>query len=361
MDVVVKISNDYTQATTIAQLLNPDGLKFIDELVNTGSLEFSIPLSESQIFAFTEFKKIAIYSVESASDLLLWTGYISDIENDFAYANIKCGDEKDFLRSKMLFSFKDYSATTLQNAISEMVSEANGRKGTNEAALDFDVNTVASMLMKKTFQQGTSYFDIIKEVCESLNIQWTVRFNKIILATSIGIDRSLSNENFFPLIWNAGSPNENNITKFKNKRSASEIATHVYGKSSSGNALISGDKSIYGSIERSVSMDDGNITTQTQEYINKHQTSQLERELDVEISEQMARIIQIGDTVPVKIIHGSALVDTEANLKVIQKSAAFENKKPTIKVKVSTDTKQILNMENFLADLHRRVKRFELN
>ncbi len=359
MDVVLKISNDYTLGTTQAQFIDPENLNFTDELVNSGTLGFRVSLSDEQISSLLEFRKVTLHAIEGGEDKFLWSGYIDEINNDFAYANIICGDEKDFLRNKMTLGSLDWSSVDIQTAIPILLNAVNSRKGPNEGMLTFSTN-VGSTIINKKFSEGTSVFDIISQICTALKLEWKVLFNQIIIQTTIGTDRTLLNSDYKQFIWNIDSPNENSITKFQNTRSGKEIATHVLGKGNAGVSVIAGDKSIYGSIERSVAMDDGSVIVQTQNYVDLHSVSQIERGIEVLVNDTDARIISVGDLVAVKIIHGSALVDTNENLKVIERKFVFENKKPTVTVTLAKVSKQVLSMANFLADLNRRVKRFEL-
>lgn len=360
MDIVLKISTDYTAANTIAQFINPIDLKFEEELVNTGNASFRVSLSDLQIDSLLEMRKVAIYAIEDGEDSILWSGYIENIENDFGYAIVKCQDEKDFLRNKMILADKDWTAVDITTAFGVLISEVNSRKGANEGNLSF-ISDIGSTTIAKKFTAGTSYFDILKEISDALEAEWRVDLNVITFNDAIGTDRTISGDGYIEFIWNNESPNENNITKFKNTRNGKQIGTLVLGRSPDGStATITGDTSIFGSIERSIPMDDGSVTEQTQAYVDKHEVSQLERDFSVNVTEEEARIIQVGDTVKVKVIHGSVLADADANLRVIKKQATFENKKPTITLKLSTDAKEVLSMANFLADLNRRVKRFEL-
>lgn len=358
MDVVLKISNDYTAATTQAQFINPDELQFTDELVNSGSLGFRLSIGDHQISSILEFKKTALYAISDGADRLLWTGYIDEITNDAQYVSVKCGDEKDFLRNKIIFASKNLSGN-LQTVMAGLISEVNARKGINEGDLSFETD-VGSTGVGKTFEGGTSYFDIISQICDMLKLEWTVSQNTIKIKTTIGTDRSASGVNFKNFVWNADSPNENNISGFKNTRSSREIATHVFGKASASSSMIIGDKSIFGSIEKSVSMNEGNVAIQTQSYVDTHEVTRIEREIDITVDDESAIDLSVGDIVPVLFVHGSALVDTSENLKIIQRQFIFQNKKPTISVKLASNAKEVASMENFLSDLNRRVKRFEL-
>lgn len=360
MDLVLKISSDYTAENTHAQIINPDTIAFTEELVNTGTLNFRISLADSQIDEIFEFRKAALYVIEDGTDNYLWSGYIEEIENDFGYANVKCGDEKDFLRNKIILTDKNWTATSVNGMLTDITSEINGRKGVNEGALTFSTD-MGSTTVAKQFSAGTSLFDILNEIADALDAEWKVQFNEIIFMHTIGTDRSISGNDYVEFVWNNESPNENNITKFKNKRVGREVATVVFGKASGGTtSTVTGDTSIFGSIERSVSMDDGNVADQTQEYVDKHEVSQLEREFEVDVNEETAKVLHVGDMVKVKVIHGSVLADTDTALKVIEKRMVFENKTPTTTLKLATEKKEITSMDNFLSDLNRRVKRFEL-
>ncbi len=360
MDIVLKVSTDYTRENTKAQFINPSGLSFVQELVNTGSLTFRIPLSDPQINEIIEYRKVALYIIDGGEDQLLWTGYIEDPDNDFSYAIIKCSDEKDFLRSKMIFGDKDWELVTVNVALNILVTEANLRKGVNEPSLSFSTD-LGDVVIGKKFTMGTSYFDILTAITQVVDGQLKVEMNQIILKAMIGTDRTTIGDDYLEFIWNNESPNENNITKFFNRRKGAEIATRVIGKPKTGSvADITGDTSIFGSIERSVAMEDGNATLQTQEFVNKHEVSQIERGCEVDISVEKFRMVNVGDLVKIKIAHNSVLANTNTSLKVIQKTAKFENKRPITSIKLSSETKQVASMNNFLSELSRRVKRLEL-
>ena len=360
MELVIKVSTDYTENTIIAQFINPIGLKFNRELVNSGSLSFQVSITDLQLAQVIEFKKVALYAIDQGEDKPIWTGYISEIVNDFAWVYITCGDEKDFMRNKIISGSRDWMNVNLVTVLSSMVSEANQRKGTNELALSYLTDS-PNLMVKKKFSYGVTFFDAIREITEALGLEWKVFLNKIIVKQSIGIDRSVASPDYFEFVWNNQSPIENNITKFKNTRWVNGIATWVIGKASGGGvSVISGDKSLFGSIERVYPMDDGDVQSQTQEYVNKHQTSQLEREFEVQIDAEEAINVDVGDLVKIRIIHGSPLVDADTAVKIIEKTAVFENKVPTITIKVATETKEVKNMANFLTELNRRLRRVEL-
>jgi hypothetical protein len=360
MNTVIKISNDYTESSYLAQFPNPDSISFSKELAGVGKMSFDLDIFNLDLDSIIEYKKVALYSVESGLDTLLWSGYIIDPQNDFNFVSIKCGDEKDFLRNKILFSDKDWTTTTINDALSEMVSEANARKGPNEGNLTYE--TDLTDLVEKEFKAGTTYYNVLKEIAEFLNADFDVILNKIMMKTTIGTDRTISGDDFISFIWNIGSPNENNITSFKNKRNSSQIATR--GLSRVTDTLVFtgvGDLEVFGSIERAASFTGGNIPDQIQSFVDNRDFSQIERGFDVEVSEEEFLKLNVGDLIPVRVIHGSPLADVDTALRIIQKRAAFENKKPVMTVKVSKESKEVVDIVNFLSGLNSRTKKLELN
>jgi hypothetical protein len=149
MDIVLKISTDYTAANTIAQFINPIDLKFEEELVNTGNASFRVSLSDLQIDSLLEMRKVAIYAIEDGEDSILWSGYIENIENDFGYAIVKCQDEKDFLRNKMILADKDWTAVDITTAFGVLISEVNSRKGVNEGDNSLTALNTSNLLHSK--------------------------------------------------------------------------------------------------------------------------------------------------------------------------------------------------------------------
>lgn len=358
MDLVVKISTDYITHT--AQFINPEDIIYSEELVNNGTMSFKVNIFDPQISELFEFRKVELYSIENGADSLLWTGYIEDLNNDEDFVFVKCQDEKDFLKTKQLFSDKGWGATSISDALSVMVTEANIRKGANEGDLSF--TTALTNNVDKDFKAGDSYFSILKELAGLFDVQWRVEKNEIIFETTVGTDRTISGADFFEFVWNVNSPNENNVTSFFNKRGGAQIATRVLGKDKSGSTSEKfGDTDLFGSVERFKSFNDGSLATQTQEYVDKRDSSQLEREFDVRVTEAQFVALSIGDLVKVRMIHGSPLVDTNTSLKIINKKSSFKNKKPTLSIKVSAESKEIVSMVNFLSDLTNRTRSLELN
>lgn len=360
MDIVLKISDDYTPATMRAQFINPAGVDFEKELADSGKLTFLVDIFDPQIAEIIEMRsKVALYSIDSGEDTLLWSGYVLDPSNDVKTCTIVCGDEKDWLRNKIIFGDYDWTSTTVTDALTALVNEINGRKGANEGDLTFE--TDLTDVVGKEYKEGQNAFDIVQEIAQKFGAEFDVSLNKIIVKTTIGTDRTQANDDFVQLVWNNDSPNENNITNITSKRFGKQIATRLIGRGQGGaKSQVVGDTATFGSIERSESFNDGDVASQSQEYVDKHSVPQTQREFDVELSDEMAKAISVGDLVSVKIIHGSPLVDADGSLKILFKRVIFENKKPSVFVKVASEAQPIMDFKNFISKLNNSVKRLQL-
>jgi len=360
MDLVVKISTDFTANGTLAQFINPENVTFSKELVNSGDMTFTVGLFDPQIAQILEFRKVELCAIENGEDFTLWTGVIEEIQNDFNFVNVKCAQEKDWLKRKMLFEEKDWSAVTIASALNIMITEANARKGVSEAILSY--STSLDEVVGKVYPSGTYYFDIMKDLAELFGAEWDVVKNEIIIEEMIGTDRTTIGDDFLAFVWNVDSPNENNITKMTNFRRGAQIATRVIGKDKGGDedALV-GDTSIFGSVEQFISFSEGSTNDQLQAYLDSHEVTQEERNFEVNITEEQFKVVSVGDLIHLNINLGSPLVDFSGSLKVIKKSCSFENKSPNVSIVVATSSKAIITMSSFLADLSARTRSLELS
>lgn len=356
MDIVVKLSKNYIDFT--AQFIDPSGLIFSKQLVGSSTeTSFVLNIDDNQIGEALEYRKVAIYAINPPNDQLIWSGYISDIQNDSKIATVICKEEKDYLAQKIIFVDKDYTSTSIPDMLTELINESNARDGGFNGNLTFETNLTANA--GKEFKAGTTYADILDQAALLNGAEWTKSFNKIIFKTTIGADKT-SGPSQVLLTSTRQNPNENNISNFLITRKGKSIITNLLGADSSSKSSKTGDTSIFGFIEASKRFDDGSLDAQTQELVDKSSVSQREVTLDANSEFLDFRDISVGDVVQVKIDYDSPLTQIDQPMTIIETTVAMVNKKPELAIKVAEETKPIADFVNFIKNLRGDLDRLEL-
>ena len=355
---VIKISEDYTDSTIEAQFINPFDIKYIEELLDTNDLEFTLDINDPQIASIIEYKKVTLYEVGSNVDTLLWTGYVSNPSNDFERMFVICSDEKRYMQKKVIYEDKNWSSISIDTILSTLVTEANTRSGGLHGDLTYE--TSLTDVITKDFKKGTTYFDILQQLAETLGAEWRVEENKIIFETIIGEDKT-SGANFVELISNRTSPVESNIAGYKSQRNGNFISTAVIGKDGSGYSEQDDNTATFGYVESSQSFSDGDLIAQTTEYLNERKVSQAEIELIINPNTLDYRDVSIGDRVHIRINHNNPFIDLNNDVIVLEKIVEIKERQAIASLKVGVSKKRVLTPQNFLAKIDKRLKTLELN
>jgi len=357
MHTVIKLSANY-QSPYLAQFIDANNIKFVQELVGSNKMTFSIPITNENIIWLQEYRKIELYDISSPQDISIWSGYIASdgIKYDDENVFVECIDEKGFMKKKILYAQKTYSSEAIADVLDELVTEANTRAGVSE--LSYSTSLTATVT--KTFEKGKSYYDIFNEIAELLDVQWTVYQNEIKFETSIGSDRT-TGDDFIELVSNKDSPDENNIS-FEVK-TAKGLATAILGKGGSTYQEAEDLTTQFGRIEEVVSFSDGgasDLQDQVDNYLDTHKVSQ--QEIDIRITDNSfgVRDLNIGDTVQVRINRGNTFTDIEDNLTVIEKSVSIVNTVAIVGFKVSSTVRETNTPQNQIAKLFSDVKKLQL-
>jgi len=355
MDIVLKISDDYINH--YAQIYNPTDVQFTEELLSTGSLTFRLSIDDANVAFVKAYNKVQLYTIESGVDVLRWSGYMSKPSFDLQNVVVECSDEKRFMENKMIFVQKSYTAVSVADILNELATEANARSGGTRGNLSY--STDRTDLITKVFEAGTDYYTIINTIAKELESEWKVVENQIILNTMIGTDRT-TGANFLELKSNIGSMNESNIANIAGTIDGSAIVTSVIGKAGASAVNKTQNIAEFGHVERAVVFTDGDLSSQVDSYMN--QRSEDQREIGVEVNPERVdfRNCNVGDLLKLRIERSNPLLDLDASVKVISRSVSFEDKIPKLSVRLGTVTKEVQTVQNFLAELNRRVKTLEL-
>jgi len=358
---VLKISTDYTEGGTLAQIMNPSSIEFAEELVGYEDFTCKIPIVHPDVAQITEHKKAAFYEIVDGSDVLIWSGYVDEPEHDFNWLYFSASDEKRFLReARIIIVDKDWSAgKTVTDALTELCNEANTRSGSDTGSLTFETD-IGSEVINDTFSAGTDYLSILQKIAEKFEAQLTVRLNVIYLKTRIGTDRT-SGVNFFELVASKGSPNENNISNLRYKRHGNQIVTYLYATNGTSNVSVTPTTpSEFPYIEKSQSVSGDDLTTDAQAYVDKYSLSQAE--IEAELDQVLIDFydLNVGDKIHIRIDQDNTFLDFEDDLEVIYKKSRVINGDLLFEAKVSTSTKQVVSGQAKLAGLETRIKTLEL-
>lgn len=356
-DFVLKISTDFTDATIEAQLMNPSDIKYTEELLDTNNLEFTLDINDPQIASIIEYKKVCLYEVGNNEDTLIWSGYISNPSNDFERVFVICSDEKRYLQKKIIYQDKSWAGVAIGTILNTLVTEANARSGGLHG--NFTYETDLALTVTKDFKKGSTYFEILQQLAETLDAEWKVTQNKIIFKSTIGEDKT-SGADFIEFSSDRAVGIGNTITGYKAQRYGNNILTAVIGKDDAGYSEQEDNTGVFGFLEGSESFSDGDLVAQTTEFLNEKKVSQIEIELIIDPNAIDYRSVNVGDLVHVRIAHGSPLIDLEDNLIILEKLVEVKNKQAIASVKVAIAKKKVLTPQNFLAKLDKRVKTLEL-
>jgi len=351
MDTIIKISADFETFT--AQFTNVDSLEYQEELADTGFLKFTLPISDPQLDAVFEFQKVSLYTPSGFDDILLWTGFISRIEYGINQVSIECGDGKKFLRKKIIYADKTFTGVTIDSILNTLVTESNSRSGEN-----MTYTTDLTSTVTKDFIKGAKYYDILTEIALLLNAEWKVEKEEIIFKSTIGEDKS-TGVNFTELISSKENPNETNLESLLITRSTDELYTSVIGKDNTTYSEKNAS-TIYGRLETLESFSDGDLSTQTQAFLDEHKISQ--QEITVEVAEVSIDFqdVNIGDVLQLRIEQGITYIDITEDVIVLSKTVKFTNGTPVLDLKVGTAKKQIESASNYFGNIQQRLDKLEL-
>lgn len=357
MDFVLKISNDYETIET--QIMNPENLDWGKELKSTGDLNFTITINDPQIQYVVQYKKIALYVVEEGSDVLEWSGYISDLDIDLDVIRVKCFDEKKFMEKKILFADKTWAAEPIANILSELASDANSRssgvRGNLTSTTDLSDNVT------KDYSKGTKYSVILDEIADLLDAEWDVVLNEIRMYDTIGTDRTVSGADFIEFVSNIYSPNENTITEYRQLRSGRDIATSVIGKDSTTESTATYNTSEFGHVEQLQSFSgDSSLADQTTAFVQESGVSQGYTEITIDADRIDFRDVAIGDLVAVRVERDNALIDIDDSVKILGKRVTIEDRVAKTSFQFGDIKKSIPSPQNFMANLKKDIDTLKL-
>lgn len=359
MDFVVKISTDYTDENTVAQFINPANLNFTKELKGTGRCSFILPINDPQIDSIIQHYKMAVYEIKDGGDELVWSGYIDEPEFDFLNALVVASDEKRGLQHKRIFTDKTWSPEDVPTILTTLTSEANARSGGDRGYLTFSTDLTDSV--DKTFEKGTSYYDIIDAIASQLSVEWTVELNEIKMMATIGEDKSdASGDPFIEIVSNRNSPNENTIASFKDKRAGNTMTTSLIGKAGGSYSQQEQNTAAFGHIEGFQSFPEGDAAAQTLAYLDQHSGSISTITVEINTDRIRYNSVQVGDLVKLRIEGYSAIINVEQSVRILRTTVDIIDRLASLKLTVSDSTRVIRDAANIMAKLDRRITAIEL-
>lgn len=189
-----------------------DIVEYIDWLVTIKDdiKSYSTMTIENILFdGITQFQKIELYEVIDNTDILVFKGYINNPQFSINKMVLECRNEKWLMAKKLCLSDKTYYLQSWLSMIQDLLNDLNTAYWEN-----WTVSSSIVTAISKDFKQWDNLFDIINEIADLLQAQWTVVDEQIIMETFVWEDKTIW-PGFTEAIYNGNDNRENNINDAK--------------------------------------------------------------------------------------------------------------------------------------------------
>lgn len=255
------------------------------------------------------FKQDSITGVEKL--LIEWFIKVPEAQNNGT--NVQVWDMNDFLKNRYIWTTKNYTGQTLDYILSDVLSDFQGRYD-NGFTLDCGVTDI---LPDKTYPEGQDILSIFQDLTEEW-YEFHIRGNIIYFKTQIGIDRTVSWEEYLEYNYDVENPQSKNIENPKTLFNSENIANSVKVKDGASIETQTDPTSIssFGAIERFFTSS-GKDTDTASEILNKRKNST--REISFTPISRDFFEADIGDMVRVYINSSNILNNFIWSVKILEK------------------------------------------
>lgn len=341
------------------QIISPQNLNFTKELLDIGEMNFDVQINSQDATEIQEWRPVRLFIRDdnNPTGTLFWSGYITTFTYRGDRVFVNCSEEKILLQKKISTINNNFSSAGVDSVLSTITSEINGRSSGIEPSITYTTDLTDTIT--RSFESGTSIYEIIQDIAQSIGAEWKLEDNKITLSSTIGEDKT-SGANFVELISTVDSPSQNNVANLEIKANAVENSTYVFGKNSTTTDTQSDLTTAYGVKEVAQSFNDGDLTAQTTEYLNSHKVPR--REISVEPTAIYTNLttVNVGDTIRLRVERNTPLIDGQFDLKVIRSRFEYINAMPILRYDLADGKQDIKNAKNFFSEISRRLKLQEL-
>lgn len=339
--------------TLIGQLFDVVGFECSHKLndVSTGELTVSNRNLADALLILKENNRIKVMEAVQGTEKLLMEGYMRGIEATLKNTVIKIEDMISFLDDKILFTQMNY--TWPINALLQQILNQINTKENTWLVLVSDVTATIT----KQYAKGESFANVLKDLRQNA-YEYTVRWNTLYFMHTIGINRSISSNDYVELVWDLNSPFDRTIRDAKLIMDIKQMCNSCIGKDGNAYGYAENIASIqeFWRIERTFT-NSGNIQQATQNYVNERKDSIKEFEISPNIPNFY--LCDVGDIVRVYINSWNDLMFYDGAMKVIEKSyTAWEL--PKVTFKLGKNKIKTIDLAEKLRDVNRRLGKLEL-
>ncbi len=298
-----------------------------------------------------ENNRIKVMENNNGKERLMIEWYIRGIEATLKNTVIKIEDYLSFLDDKIIFSAINFTGQ-VKVLLQSILDQINARENTG---LALDCNITATVT--KQYSKGDTFLSILKDLREN-DYEFIIKDHVLYFRDTIGVDRSLINNDYREFMRDVNSPLDRTIRDAKMIMDIKQMCNCCIGKDGDSYAYTEDISSIaeFWRIERSFT-NNGNITQATQNYVDERKNSLREFDISPNVSDFF--YCDLGDIVRVYINSWNDLMFYDGTLKVIEKSyTAWEMGKITFKL--SKNQVKAPQLDEKLKEINARVRSLEL-
>lgn len=299
-----------------------------------------------------ENNRISVYRQIGTQEKLLIEGYIRGFEASLIKTTIKIEDKLSIFDDKLFYADVNYNGT-VKGLLQSMIDGVNSREDTG-ITLNCDITDA----IQKTFGKGEIIGNAIKDIRQN-KYEYRVVNNVLQFTNMIGIDRSVSGNNYVEFNRDYLNPNSRTIRDAKVVWDIKQMSNCAIGKNGNAIEQYEDPDSIleFGRIERPFTSN-GSVTDSVKWFVEERKDSV--REYDISPLSNDFWLCDIGDLVKVYMNTGNDLMYYNGSMKVTEKSfKAWEV--DTVTIKLSKWKVKTKNLADELKEIKTRVSKIEYN
>jgi len=318
---LIKIYQWHTSSEVYKEIKNIIVAELDEDIVSYDTFTFEIPIEDWLI----EFQKVQITKAEMWIDRVIFEWYISEIQPNLKSLVVQCKWYKAYMNHKRLFSDKTYNQS-INLVLEDLLNTSNWRTSWVMKE-DFKVYTTRRDIVNKQFKRWDNYFDIIDELAELLDCQWTIKEQTLYFEDTIWQDRSTW-DLFEEFVYDPYQLRQSNITNVSIDRFDTIITSIIWTDWVSFSEIQDSEsQKIYWFLDWFESFREWDLSTQTQAHLDKYKQNQKLYKIEVE---QYSTNVSVWDKVYFRVQNHSSYLDFEWSIRVIRKKTKFEKQQQIV-------------------------------
>ena len=367
LSYVFKIK-DESDATVLAQIVNPQNIEINQKLNDFGSASFFLPFNSPYATPaiIRQLNRVDIYEQEDATETKIFEGVIRGYEANFEGVTVNIANFLYLFSLRTLFS-TGYTAsseavnTTLTNIL-------NTLNTTDDTGITLDTTDILTTVVNKEYERGDNFASILQDLAVATEGEFQVLDKKLQFKATIGTDRTtIGTPEFRQFRFDIDNPSSNNINRGNVAIDSKDFANAVLGKSGTNYSEKTDATSIssYGRIEVTKSFTESDATglpVQTQNFLDLAKDLQQFPKIEPSTADLLFQSVNVGDVVSIFINTGSDLFEFDGNFKIVRKTLRRTDLAvPRIDLEFSENAVSDKDLTDLFNDLTKRVGILELN